>query len=77
MSSGELKRKTIEVLQNKGIDGVISFRTILLELITQVDIKKNYEKSDLLQIIRILKNYDLLKDSQSTSTIGQNEQRPK
>ncbi|MFC1498727.1 hypothetical protein ACFLS1_09715 [Verrucomicrobiota bacterium] len=63
-ASGELKQKTIEALKNQGIDGVISFRTMLLELIGQVDTKKNYEKSDLLQIIRILKNYDLLQNPQ-------------
>ena len=28
------------------------------------DIKKNYEKSDVLQVIRILKNYDFLNDTQ-------------
>ena len=63
-ASGELKKKTIDVLKKKGIDGVISFQTILLELVRLVETKRNYEKSDLLQIIRLLKNYDLLKDSQ-------------
>lgn len=63
-ASGELKKKTIRVLKNKGIDGVISFRTMLLELVSRVDTNKNYEKSDLLQVIRLLKNYGLLKDSQ-------------
>jgi hypothetical protein len=29
-----------------------------------VDVSKNYEKSDLLQILRILKTYDLLKEAQ-------------
>jgi len=63
-ASGELQNKTIRVLKQKGIDGVISFRTMLLDLISRVDINKNYEKSDLLQVIRLLKNYDLLKDTQ-------------
>ncbi len=63
-ASGELKRKTVAMLKEKGIDGVISFRTMLMELVRHVDVKKNYDKSDLLQIIRILKNYDLLKDGQ-------------
>ena len=62
--SGQLKAKTIDVLREKGIDGVLSFETIVAELILRVDVNKNYEKSDLLQIIRILKNYDLLKDPQ-------------
>ncbi|MBN1671292.1 MAG: hypothetical protein JXR37_09680 [Kiritimatiellae bacterium] len=63
-ASGHLKKKAIQVLKDRGIDGVLSFRTILLELMQGVDTHKNYEKSDLLQVIRILKNYDLLKDSQ-------------
>ena len=45
-------------------NGVLSFRTMLLELVEHLDTAKNYEKSDLLQILRILKTYDLLKDAQ-------------
>lgn len=62
--SGELKDKSIRFMKEKGIDGVISFRTMLRELVRGVDKNKNYEKSDLLQIIRLLKNYDLLRDPQ-------------
>lgn len=63
-ASGELKAKTISVLKDKGVDGIISFQTMLGELVSRVDKNRNYEKSDLLQMIRIFKNYDLLKDSQ-------------
>jgi len=63
-ASGHLKDKTIEVLKKKGIDGVISFRTMLRELVLRVDTNRNYEKSNLLQIIRLLKNYNLLRDTQ-------------
>lgn len=63
-ASGELKGQTIELLRKKGVDGIISFRTMLWELVQRVDINRNYEKSDLLQIIRLLKNYDLLGDAQ-------------
>lgn len=63
-ASDELKVKTLKALQEKGINGVISFQTILFELVRHVDTKKNYEKSDLLQVIRMLKNYDLLKEPQ-------------
>ena len=58
------KKKTIDVLREKGIDGIISFRTILAELVSRVAANKNYEKSDLLQVIRLLKNYDFLKSDQ-------------
>ncbi len=62
--SGELREKTIGMLKEKGVDGIISFRTMLWELVSRVDINKNYDKSDLLQVVRLLKNYDLLKDDQ-------------
>ncbi len=63
-ASGELKDMTIAALREKGIDGVLSYRTLLAELIERVDINRNYEKSDLLQVIRLLKNYDFVKESQ-------------
>lgn len=63
-ASGELKDLAITLLRSKGIDGVIAFETMLLELIQRVDVNRNYEKSDLLQIVRILKNYGLLRSSQ-------------
>lgn len=63
-ASGELKEKTIQALKERGVDGIISFQTMLMELVSQVETNRNYEKSDLLQIIRLLKNYDLIKDSQ-------------
>jgi len=37
---------------------------MLAEIIKRVDKTRNYEKSDVLQIIRILKNYDLFKEAQ-------------
>jgi len=58
------QEETLALLRQGGIDGVLSFRTMLLELTESVDVSKNYEKSDLLQTLRILKNYDLLKDAQ-------------
>ncbi len=56
--------ETLALLRQGGIDGVLSFRTMLLELTESVDVAKNYEKSDLLQTLRILKTYDLLKEAQ-------------
>ncbi len=62
--SEKLRRDALELLKQRGVDGVLSFRTILKELTDYVAINKNYEKSDLLQTLRILKNYDLLKTPQ-------------
>jgi hypothetical protein len=59
-----LKEKTLAGLRERGVDGVISFRTMLTELLLKVRVNRNYEKSDLLQILRILKCYGLVKDPQ-------------
>jgi hypothetical protein len=56
--------KSIELLRAKGVDGVISFRSILEELVAGVATNRNYQKSDLLQVLRLLKNYGLLKEPQ-------------
>lgn len=58
------RAEALGFLKSRGIDGVILFRPMLLELAERIDVKKTYEKSDLLQVLRILKNYDLLKSGQ-------------
>jgi hypothetical protein len=58
------RQRSIELLRSKGVDGVISFRSILQELIASVATNRNYQKSDLLQVLRLLKNYGLLKEPQ-------------
>jgi len=63
-TGSDARQQSIELLRAKGVDAVIPFRTILADLIGQVEVNRNYQKSDLLQTIRILKNYDLLKDPQ-------------
>lgn len=63
-STDTLKERALNILREKGIDGVISFPTMLHELISRIQVTRNYEKSDLLQVLRILKNYDLLKEPQ-------------
>jgi hypothetical protein len=62
--SSELRSRTLKLLREKGVHGLLSFRTMLLELVARVSTTKNYEKSDLLQILRVMKNYDLIKESQ-------------
>jgi hypothetical protein len=62
--NAKLRQQSIDMLRAKGVDGVISFRPILRELIATVHTNRNYQKSDLLQILRLLKNYDLLREPQ-------------
>jgi hypothetical protein len=58
------RSQSVAMLKEKGVDGVISFRSMLLDLIEKVELNRNYGKSDTLQLIRILKTYDLLQDPQ-------------
>ena len=58
------RSQSVTMLKEHGVDGIISFRSMLLDIIERVEINKSYGKSDTLQVIRILKNYDLLKDAQ-------------
>jgi len=64
------RSESIRLLRERGVDGVISFRSMLMEIISKVEMNRNYSKSDLLQILRILKAYDLVKDPQM-SLFGQ------
>jgi hypothetical protein len=58
------RRQSIELLRAKGIDAVIPFHTILADLLERIEVNRNYQKSDLLQIIRLLKNYGFIKEAQ-------------
>jgi hypothetical protein len=62
--NAKLRQQSVDLLKAKGVDGVISFRSILQELIASVHTNRNYQKSDLLQVLRLLKNYELLKEPQ-------------
>lgn len=63
-TGAEAKEESIKVLRKKGIDAVIPFRTILADLVEHVETNHNYDKSDVLQVIRILKNYKFFKEPQ-------------
>jgi hypothetical protein len=56
--------QSIALLRSKGIDAVIPFHTMLADLVNATEVNRNYQKSDLLQIIRILKNYRFFKEPQ-------------
>jgi len=60
----DARNQSIAILKSKGLDAAISFPTMLADLVNQVEPNRNYQKSDVLQLIRILKNYDFFKDQQ-------------
>jgi hypothetical protein len=58
------REESITLLKSKGIDAVIPFHAMLSAIVSATDVNRNYQKSDLLQIIRILKTYDLFREPQ-------------
>ena len=58
------RSQSVEMLKARGVDAIISFRAMLLDLLDKIEINQNYSKSDTLQVMRILKNYDLVKETQ-------------
>jgi hypothetical protein len=60
----EALKQSVALLREKGVDGVIPFRTMLAELLEGVRINRNYQKSDILQLLRILKNYEFIREPQ-------------
>lgn len=60
----QAREDSIALLRSKGVDAVIPFRTILTDLIANVEVNLNYNKSDLLQVLRILKIHELFKEPQ-------------
>ncbi|PDH30172.1 MAG: hypothetical protein CNE95_03540 [Puniceicoccaceae bacterium MED-G30] len=58
------RSESIHLLRERGVDGIIAFSTILENLLRKVEVNHSYQKSDLLQLMRILKIYDMVKEPQ-------------
>ena len=58
------RRQCAQALREKGVDAIISLRSILLDLIDRADTRLVYPKSEVMQTLRVLKTFDLVKDSQ-------------
>ncbi len=58
------RAESLALLKAKGVDAVLPFRIMLVDLIAGTEPNRNYQKSDLLQTIRVLKNYDLFREAQ-------------
>lgn len=63
-ASTDLRRRTLEILVRSGISGVILFRTVLTELAAVAARRLDYERSDVLQLLRIVRVSGLLRDAQ-------------
>ena len=71
------RSQSVELLKGHGVDAIISFRSMLLDILDKIEINQSYSKSDTLQVMRILKNYDLLKDTQLDMFPDRAARRPK
>lgn len=71
----QAREETIAFLRSKGVDAVLPFRTMLADLVDKIEVNRNYQKSDLLQMIRILKNYDFFREPQMELFKGKRRKR--
>lgn len=72
----EAREQSIALLRSKGVDAVIPFHTMLTDLVAHTEVNRNYQKSDLLQMIRILKNYDFFKEAQMELFKAKRKRKP-
>jgi len=70
------RESSVALIRGRGVDAVISFETILADLIERVEKNRNYQKSDVLQTIRVLKAHNFLKSSQLELFAGAKTRRP-
>ena len=63
-SSKKPRRESADFLRSKGVDGVIEFPEVLSAVIDGVEKKRNYQRSDVLQLIRVLKTQGMLREPQ-------------
>jgi hypothetical protein len=73
--ASDAREQSITLLRSKGVDAVIPFHGMLADLVEHVEVNRNYQKSDLLQMIRILKNYDFFKEPQLELFKGKRKRR--
>lgn len=58
------RQKSITLMKERGVDAVLLYPNMLRDLIDGTEVNNNYVKSDLLQTLRILKNYDMIRAPQ-------------
>ncbi|MBP7274981.1 MAG: hypothetical protein KBA51_02125 [Kiritimatiellae bacterium] len=63
-ADSDLRREAVAYLLDRGVTGIVSFRTILQELAGMADEQRFYDRSDTLQLLRLMKIYDLFKSPQ-------------
>jgi hypothetical protein len=67
-ASPEPRTRAIQLLQERGIDHVIEFPTVLQDLLNRLDMHGNYASSQTLQTLRLMKRYRLVRNQQMEFT---------
>ena len=76
-ASDPLRSESIKQLQEHGVDAILTFPSILENLLHKVETNLSYQKSDVLQMIRLLKIYDMVKSPQGELFEPERLPRPK
>ncbi len=63
-STNPHREESIKLLKENGIDFIITFRTILENLLQGIETNHSYQKSEALHILRLFKIYDMVKAPQ-------------
>jgi hypothetical protein len=63
-SSEPHREESIALLKEHGIDFIVTFRTILENLLQGIEANYSYQKSEALHLLRLLKIYDMVKAPQ-------------
>jgi hypothetical protein len=63
-ASPEPRARSIQLLQETGIDHVLEFSSVLRDLVDTVSMHENYMSSPTLQVLRLMKRYKLVRDQQ-------------
>ncbi|MBM3825884.1 MAG: hypothetical protein FJ410_04095 [Verrucomicrobia bacterium] len=58
------RSESVTLLKESGVDHVLTFRTILENLVQAVEANQSYAKSDTLQLLRLLRVYEMVKVAQ-------------
>jgi hypothetical protein len=61
-TSAAARARVFDALKKRGVDCVLTFRTVLSDLISRIECNRNYQRADVIQVIRILKVYGYLKE---------------
>ena len=62
--SSEPRARSVQLLQEAGIDHVLEFSSVLRDLLEKVSMHENYATSPTLQILRLMKRYKLVRNQQ-------------